>query len=71
MTIAAEHMVKRLELSGFVGFDFVLDSFNQAWMMEMNPRVTSICHFRLADGTNLAGPLCTQMMGLRPDNGIP
>jgi glutathione synthase/RimK-type ligase-like ATP-grasp enzyme len=66
MTIAAEHMVKRLELSGFVGFDFVLDSCNQAWMIELNPRVTPICHFRLADGTNLAGSLYTQMMGLRP-----
>jgi glutathione synthase/RimK-type ligase-like ATP-grasp enzyme len=66
MTIAAEHMVKRLELSGFVGFDFVLDSFNQAWMIELNPRVTPICHFHLADGTNLAGSLYTQMMGLPP-----
>jgi glutathione synthase/RimK-type ligase-like ATP-grasp enzyme len=66
MAIAAEHMVKRLELSGFVGFDFVLDSFNQAWMIELNPRVTPICHFRLADGTNLAGSLYTQMMGLPP-----
>jgi len=66
MTIAAEHMVKRLELSGFVGFDFVLDSFNQAWMIELNPRVTQICHFRLADGTNLAGSLYTQMTALQP-----
>ena len=66
MTIAAEYMVKRLELSGFVGFDFVLDSFNQAWMIELNPRVTPICHFRLADGTNLAGSLYTQMTRLRP-----
>jgi glutathione synthase/RimK-type ligase-like ATP-grasp enzyme len=66
MTITAEHMVKRLELSGFVGFDFVLDSFNRAWMIELNPRVTPICHFRLVDGTNLAGSLYTQMTGLRP-----
>ena len=66
MTIAVEHMVRRLELSGFVGFDFVLDSSNQAWMIELNPRVTPICHFRLADGTNLAGSLYTEMMGLRP-----
>ena len=32
----------------------------------MNPRVTPICHFSLADGTNLAGSLYTQMTGLRP-----
>jgi hypothetical protein len=66
MTIVAEHMVKRLDLSGFVGFDFVLDSGNQAWIIEMNPRVTPICHFSLADGTSLAGSLYTQMTGLRP-----
>jgi len=61
MAIFAEHMVKRLGLSGFVGFDFILDSSNQAWIIEMNPRVTPICHF-----TNLAGSLYTQMMGLQP-----
>jgi len=32
----------------------------------MNPRVTPICHFSLADGTDLAGSLYTQMTGLRP-----
>src|ERR1700730_17519935 len=65
MAMFAEHMVKRLDLSGFVGFDFVLDSSNQAWIIEMNPRVTPICHFSLADGTNLVGSLYTQMTGLR------
>ena len=38
MALAAEHMVKCLDLSGFVGFDFVLDSSNQCWLIEMNPR---------------------------------
>jgi glutathione synthase/RimK-type ligase-like ATP-grasp enzyme len=64
MAAVAEHLVKRLNLSGFVGFDFVLDSSNQAWIIEMNPRVTPICHFCLADGTNLAESLYTQMTGL-------
>jgi len=58
--------VKRLELSGFVGFDFILDCANRAWLLEMNPRVTPICHFLLADGTNLAGSLYAQMMGRPP-----
>ncbi len=66
MAMVAEHMVKRLDLSGFVGFDFVLDSSNQAWIIEMNPRVTPICHFSLADGTNLAGSLYRQVTGLQP-----
>ena len=66
MAIFAERMVKRLDLSGFVGFDFVLDSSNHAWIVEMNPRVTPICHFSIADGTNLAGSLYSQMTGLQP-----
>jgi glutathione synthase/RimK-type ligase-like ATP-grasp enzyme len=61
MAMVCEHMVKRLHLSGFVGFDFILDSANRAWLLEMNPRVTQICHFSLADGPNLAGALYTQM----------
>ena len=66
MAIAAEHMVKCLELSGFVGFDFILDSLCQAWLIEINPRVTPICHLSLDDGTNLTGSLYTQMTGRWP-----
>ena len=61
MTMISESMVKRLNLSGFVGFDFILDSSNVAWLLEMNPRVTQISHFFLADGTTLAGSLYGQM----------
>jgi hypothetical protein len=66
MARAAEHMVGRLYLSGFVGFDFVLDSAGRAWLIEMNPRVTQISHFILDDGTNLAGSLYKQMVGAEP-----
>jgi glutathione synthase/RimK-type ligase-like ATP-grasp enzyme len=65
MASAAEHIVKCLDLSGFVGFDFILDSSDHAWVIEMNPRVTPTCHFSLADGTNLAGSLYAQMTGLQ------
>ncbi len=61
MTLACERMVERLQLSGFVGFDFILDSANRAWLLEMNPRVTQTCHFVLADGTDFAASLCAQM----------
>jgi hypothetical protein len=70
MAAVCEHMVKRLHLSGFVGFDFILDSANRAWMLEMNPRVTQICHFFLADGTNLAGALYTQTQGRVAPSGL-
>ena len=33
-------MVAELGLSGFVGFDFMVDENNAAWMLELNPRVT-------------------------------
>jgi glutathione synthase/RimK-type ligase-like ATP-grasp enzyme len=71
MAIGAEHMVKCLDLSGFVGFDFVLDSSDQAWLIEMNPRVTPICHLCLADGTNLAGSLYRQLTRLQPLPKLP
>ena len=61
MATVCERMVKRLHLSGFVGFDFIIDSANRAWLLEMNPRVTQICHFSLSDGRDLAGELYTQM----------
>ena len=69
MAMAAEHMVKCFELSNFIGFDFILDASGQAWLIEMNPRVTPICHFSLDDGTNLAGSLYKQMTGLHPTIG--
>jgi glutathione synthase/RimK-type ligase-like ATP-grasp enzyme len=66
MATVSEHMVKCLNLSGFVGFDFVLDSSNRAWVIEMNPRVTPVCHLSSANGANLAQSLYRQLTGLPP-----
>jgi glutathione synthase/RimK-type ligase-like ATP-grasp enzyme len=66
MATVCERMVKRLHLSGFVGFDFIIDPANRAWLLEMNPRATQISHFSLADGTDLVGALYTQMKGESP-----
>jgi hypothetical protein len=71
MAMACERMVKRLRLSGFVGFDFIIDSANQAWLLEINPRVTPISHLNLADGTNFAGALFTQMKKQPPRSSLP
>jgi ATP-grasp domain-containing protein len=46
MTNAAEVVVNKLNLSGFLGFDFILGQDNRAWLLEMNPRVTPTCHLR-------------------------
>jgi glutathione synthase/RimK-type ligase-like ATP-grasp enzyme len=66
MTRAVDRAVECLNLSGFVGFDFIVDSLDQAWMIEMNPRVTPICHFSLTDGTNLAASLYAETTGVQP-----
>jgi glutathione synthase/RimK-type ligase-like ATP-grasp enzyme len=63
MTAIAKTMVERLQLSGFVGFDFMLDPKNNAWLIEMNPRVTPICHLHLADGTSLPAAIFSKMTG--------
>ena len=38
-----ERLVAALGISGFVGFDFMLDSDDRAWLLELNPRVTPAC----------------------------
>jgi len=66
MNAACERMVERLQLSGFVGFDFMIDSADRAWLLEINPRVTQVSHFSLADGTDLASLLYAQLKGQPP-----
>lgn len=66
MDAAAETMAKQLELSGFFGFDFVLDNANAAWLIEMNARVTPICHIASAGRTSLAAALFKTLSGSQP-----
>jgi len=54
MAAAAALIVRKLKLSGFHGFDFVLDPSNQAWLIELNPRVTQISHLGAAAGLSLS-----------------
>ena len=73
MTASAAAMVKRLGLSGFLGFDFVLDeSSGHALMIEMNPRATPICSLPIGDaaGTDFAGALFSLVTGL-PASPVP
>ena len=46
MRSTAEALVRRLHLSGFCGFDFILDGSDNAWLIEMNPRLTPTAHLR-------------------------
>jgi len=64
MSDTAARLVKRLGLSGLWGFDFMLDtSAHAAWLIEVNPRATPICHLSLGKGSDLPAALCSQLTG--------
>jgi glutathione synthase/RimK-type ligase-like ATP-grasp enzyme len=64
MAEVAEHVVKRLGLSGFVGFDFILEGTSgRAFLIEMNPRPTPICHLSLDSQRDMTGALFTRLGG--------
>ena len=65
MSRTADLLVARLGMSGFVGFDFVLDSAGNALLLEMNARVTPIAHIPTERG-DLISALYTQMTGRPP-----
>jgi hypothetical protein len=70
MRNAADLLIKRLGMSGFVGFDFILDDCGHAFLLEMNPRITPISHLAI-EGVDLASALYTQMTALRPTSNRP
>jgi hypothetical protein len=54
MLAAAEKIVGRLKLSGFHGFDFMIESrTGNAHLIEMNPRATQVGHLNLGPGHDL------------------
>ncbi|MBL6749318.1 MAG: ATP-grasp domain-containing protein [Nevskia sp.] len=64
MAETAARLVRRLGLSGLWGFDFVLDAAHgAAWLIEVNPRATPICHLPLRDGRDLPAALFAQLAG--------
>jgi hypothetical protein len=65
MTEASAGLVRRLGLSGFCGFDFVLETGScAAHLIEMNARATPISHLPLAEGRNLVTALATRLDGI-------
>ena len=64
MMQAAERIASRLGLSGFFGLDFVIEEgTGNAYLIEMNPRSTPLCHLRLGKGRDMIGALCAQLSG--------
>ena len=64
MSSAAEKMVRRLGLSGLVGFDFMLDAqTDRAYLIEINPRSTQVGHLALGSGRDLPAALYAAVSG--------
>jgi glutathione synthase/RimK-type ligase-like ATP-grasp enzyme len=65
MRVATTRLASRLALSGFVGFDFVLEgSTDRAYLLEMNLRPTGISHLAFDRETDLIRALVMSLTGL-------
>jgi hypothetical protein len=64
MSWSAAKLVKRLGLSGFFGFDFILEEqTNQATLIEMNARATQTCHLAMGTHHDLPAALAAMVSG--------
>jgi hypothetical protein len=68
MSVAVEKMAKRLNLSGFYGFDFIREAdSDNAYLIEVNPRTTQVGHLALGPGRDLPAALYAAVAG----DGVP
>jgi ATP-grasp domain-containing protein len=63
---AVEKLVAKLDLSGFCGFDFIIDECDRAYLLELNPRLTSACWMGTTPGTDLCPALFAAVTGAAP-----
>jgi len=64
MQMAVEKMVRRLQLSGLHGFDFMLETgTGHAYLIEINPRTTQVGHLTLGLGRDLPAALTAILSG--------
>lgn len=66
MAEAAQRIVRHLGLSGFHGFDFLIDGAGAAHLLELNPRGTPSCHLALGPGADLVAALSARLYGTPP-----
>jgi predicted ATP-grasp superfamily ATP-dependent carboligase len=67
MVGAVEKIVRRLQLSGLHGFDFMLEKESRhANLIEINPRVTQVDHLSFGPGQDLPGALFAALLGADP-----
>jgi carbamoylphosphate synthase large subunit len=64
MSNAAEKMVRCLNLSGVIGFDFMLEAqTGNAYLVEINPRATQVGHLALGPARDLPAALYAAVSG--------
>jgi len=64
MAKATESLVRRLGVSGFCGFDFMIeDGTEAAHLIEMNARSTPLCHLALGAGRDPIAGLAARLEG--------
>lgn len=64
MLDAARHLARDMQLTGFYGLDFMIeDGTGRAYLLEMNPRPTSLTNIRASRGGDLLGALFTALSG--------
>ena len=64
MSAAVERMVRRLYLSGFYGFDFMLEAeTGRAYLIEVNPRSAQVGHLCMGAGHDLPAALYAALSG--------
>jgi hypothetical protein len=67
MLHAAQTIAKRLELSGFHGFDFLIDEKTGiAQLIELNARCAMPSHLRVGPDRDLTGALYQELTGSKP-----
>jgi acetyl/propionyl-CoA carboxylase alpha subunit len=64
MASATTTMARQLNLSGFHGFDFMLqEGTDNAYLIEINPRTTQVGHLTLGSGRDLPAALFAAVSG--------
>jgi ATP-grasp domain len=67
MTQAGLRIVRRLQLSGFCGFDFIIEEQSgSAHLIEMNARSTQLGHLQLGAGRDLPEAMRARLLGVPP-----
>ena len=72
MLRAATRIAGRLGLSGFVGFDFMIEQASgRPFLIEMNPRATATGHLALGEGRDLVSAFSRRLLGMAAVNRVP